>query len=260
MNNPYSQQYTALSTEELLAIVQKPEEYQPLAVQAALAELAARGVNAEEQQHFATELQGEQQHPFQGSLLHQLSSLVRAAAPVYDSMRRRWRTHNRVTVLAAVATLYAALSLWSYQWLVTMWFTDDFTPTIDFSLLFSCIEALWMPIAALLLWRKNKAGWVMLVLKLPANIFSSVYQWIFWVKNPGMFTATMVESLLTHFQPSPASTIRNFILTIVVVLYACSGPLRERLGISTHIVWLCIAASLIFGGTLWFSLFLEVLS
>lgn len=236
MDNPYAQQYATLSTKALLAITHNPEEYEPLAVQAARAEIEKRNISSEEQQVLITELKEEQQHPSESSLSYQTSSLaravVRAAVPVYHNFRHRWLAMEHVAFFAAITTFLALVSLWNHKWIIDLWRMNDLD--IDGITLLSVVEALWMPIAAVLLWRKHKTGWGMAVILLSANITMSTISYASFLADNHLLSNT------TFFSSSFDALLPALLFQVTALLLACRTPLRKQLQISHRTMQLCL--------------------
>jgi hypothetical protein len=246
MSNPYEQYYATLDSDALLAILQKPEEYQPEALAAAQRELDKRNHTPEELEEMEQYLTHKKQEQEKSSLSYRASGVAAEAPAFYRTLQTQAASANLRT-LSILVTILAGISLWSHFYLLEWLFAEGIGLDLEFFI--SCIEALWLPAAAVLLWRRHRAGWIMTVVFLSYFAAGKLGMYMHEVLNPPPVPDFGAEAFNSMF---PQKGFFHYFILILfsgsILVYACVPVIRRELDIqrSTFLLSLLVPAVLTF--------------
>jgi hypothetical protein len=165
--NQFSERYKTLSTPELLKVIDTPSDYQALAVEAAVEELANRGLTGQEIADARSEnesleleeqLQKEKRKLFENKLKDVGAYIADAVNPVFETSPKTKRVINLLISLLGITFLIQLFSEFPMvKFLLTY---GKATLTFKTSMLY--FLPLIMPfMGAFLLWRSKILGWLL---------------------------------------------------------------------------------------------------
>lgn len=232
MNNSYTHYYATIDSDALLAILHKPEEYQPEALEAARQELEKRNHTPEELEEMKFYITHKEQKHEKSNLTYKVSMLTAKASTLYRDIQTQTRTANLRT-LTILATILAGISLWNHFYLIELLFMEDIG--FDLSYIAAWVEALWLPVAALLLWRQHRAGWIMTIAVLTSFMTVQICLYMREVLNP---LPTIGADIFVSMFPQ-----KGFFHYFIIILfsgsflaYTCLPAIRRELGIDRQLL------------------------
>ena len=181
----FLQEYEHLSTSTLLAILQQPQDYQPEALSAARTLLAGRTVTEDdtvETAQYIEKLENEREsRKSQGKLLQ--DKLAYLLEPVINPKAtiepRRW-----VNLLLAGITLLFAWNLYVLARLYIMKFGPPSVIPLTIEDMVFTIRVAYLPVIVFLLYKRRKAGWILLMVDRTWNFLSSGVSFFYLFEYP----------------------------------------------------------------------------
>ncbi|NCU02956.1 MAG: hypothetical protein GXC73_03125 [Chitinophagaceae bacterium] len=165
--NNFAAYYTTISNAELLSILDNPENYQAVAIDAAKQELVNRKLSETELNEAREELnavllqeaeQKEKRKAFEEKLTNTGHELIDTISPVQPGSPSAERMLRFLVIVFGIMALY-----WTYKRWEDEWYYSDTFPGFDEGLLY------YLPLLAfiagtVLLWMRKSTGWSLLVI------------------------------------------------------------------------------------------------
>jgi hypothetical protein len=250
--NPFSENYKSLKNSDLLNIIRNPQDYQPLAVEAANNELTNRQLSNEElaEAEFEFELvqkerenKIEKQREIESKLMNVGTTLAETLNPVQKSELTSDNAIRLLTIVFGGMSIYRLYA--AYRDIKNI---SDIAYFDWIGGLFSLVLLFLVPIATFQFWKRKKNGWI---------LFSILFTF-------GCLSAIKIAIFAIHLQLSNIPGIERFIGPMNPVVYAmtfafyaaalwmiCKPNIREiynierdemfrRIGISTGVIVLIL--------------------
>jgi hypothetical protein len=164
--NKFTERYKTLSNPDLLKIIDNPGDYQPLAVEAANEELAARHLTAEEIAVANAENEGELQekqlktekrNAFERKVKDIGASVIDAVHPIQQTPPS---TNKIIAIFSIVFGVFFLVEFFNQFSFIKFMLTDR-AAKWDFEIIFYLLSIFFIPVAAYLFWRRKKIGWIL---------------------------------------------------------------------------------------------------
>lgn len=216
----FTEKFLKYSNTELLQIIDSPDDYQPIGVEAAKTILASRQLSDKDIEIATAELHAlkqeriakkQKQIDLENKLKNNVDSLISMFNPIQSG------TPNSDKVIKIVSMIFGGLFLFKLYkdfGLISFMFTDSGAKW-DFSLVLYILPMLFVPTATVLFFKRKKIGWTLLAIFLSYSVVCSI----------GLIILTII------IQPSSLPNLDNIF---------------PETTLSTHIMTL-----LFFVGTLW---------
>lgn len=164
--NQFKERYKLTSTTELLKILENSTDYQPLAVEAAKAELVSRNLSEDELTSAREELEVikqeyEQKEQYRRDFLYKIKDVVIYVwdylNPVKESTAKADKLINIISIVFGfIAVLRAIKEFGMLRFMFSGYGEWDFNMVLSFLPLFLIIGA------TILFWTRKKIGWILL--------------------------------------------------------------------------------------------------
>jgi len=162
--NPFSDIYKTLSPTELIRIVDDPDGYQPLAVEAASSELASRQLSEEETASLRTAVKNElekgvaKKKSYEDKLHRTISAIVNLVDPIGQEKP------STSKIILATGIVFGLISAWRIfnEFGLTKHMLLNSRSDELFELVIYLILLILPLISAVLFWRRKKLGWIIL--------------------------------------------------------------------------------------------------
>lgn len=220
--------YETISNAELLNILENPDDFQPLAVEAASTELKKRNLSDTEIEAakeilktkvLEKERQKENLKKIETTFLSTGQTLLDTLNPVQDGPQNIEKTIRFIVIAFALFFLYNLLSNWEF---VDMYIRDfSYSPLGSLFVLFPFII---LPISLPLFWNRKKLGWLLLVIFLSYSITGEILgllQSLSW--RPSGIQS--LDAILT--KPSPLKNIIHLAVFLGILYTFCRAVLRD---------------------------------
>lgn len=210
--NNFTNLYKTWTTDKLLDIIDNPNEYQPLSVEAAQIEINNRQLTPEQLDEakkiqsarlFEKEIKHQKVKAVEDKLKSVDTSLADSLNPIQKELPSTDKYIKLISLLLGGLFLYQFIK--DFKFLRFILFQED--SKWDFSIVFYFIPLILLPSAGLLLWFRKKIGWIL------ATVFfsySSSFAILLFIKTfnytPSCFPA--VDNLF----PTPSPTAYIFTL------------------------------------------------
>jgi hypothetical protein len=182
--NQFTELYKTLPTDELLDILDQPQDYQPLAVEAAKTEIKNRNLSTEmleaakAVQHSRLQAKietAEKKQARYDEIKNIGNTIGDAINPISTQTQNTDKLILRITLWFGLVAIYSLFDQYSFlKFMVDMgkW---------DISVVLTLLPIIFLPIASILFWFRKKAGWFMLTAYsayLVAGVIPSVITWV----------------------------------------------------------------------------------
>lgn len=222
--NPFSDYYATLDNASLVAILRTPEDYQPLAVEAAKLELERRNYTDEDLWAVEQYIEQKVKEREQATFAYRASLLTAGVRSLCRDIWVQSHTAPNVRTLAIFTTFLAVLTLWNHRYLVELPMIEG----IRFGLwdIAAYLEALWVPAAAVLLWLRYRIGWIMLVTALSFTVIGLcgyAYERLHPSSTNDFLTLLMDKDFSHYFI--------SILFHGSLLIYACLPSIRRELNV-----------------------------
>ncbi|MDR3696696.1 hypothetical protein [Mucilaginibacter sp.] len=226
--NSFTELYKTLSNSDLLKIIDNAADYQPIAVETAVAELAGRKLSAEElesavaanaleQQEKA--MRKEKRQAFENKVKGISAQVIDAVHPVQQSTPSTNRIINFLSVALGIMfllTLFTELSFLTF-----VFFNKD--SRWDSTLLVYLLQLFIVPVLTLLFWRRKRAGWILLCIYCSYSIVSGVV--LFFMVMKRFYGIPATDTLFPTM--SSASFLWNVVFYGGCLWLVCKRDVRD---------------------------------
>lgn len=242
MNTSFAQYYTTLDSDALLAILYKPEEYQPEALEAARQELERRNHTPEELEEMKSRInlatqEGLSYSPLAYGIGHRFHFLWIQL----QRLQHFTKGDRGVLVLAIVATIIALYALVTSSRSLLLYLHNDLYSNV----IEQCVLGIGFPcLAAFLLWKHYRTGWVLLTILMFSSLFEETRKYIFGILFP------LVENKLFGLLSSYVTTsLSRYVIVLIIPLgilaFAFRPSVRSTLKITRTNILIAIAVPLV---------------
>jgi hypothetical protein len=227
-SNNFSEQYKTISNTELLGILDNPNDYQPLAVEAAKEEFAGRRLSDAEIQAARESLIAEQaQKEKEREKARAIEARIKTAGqsfidtinPIQPGIHSAEKTIRLIVIIFSGLILYQLIG--DFKMLRSM--LRDLT-RFDLSSFFYFVPFVVVPVALVLLWKRKTPGWVLLVFFLTYTAVGIL--WVF-IENIGERPSWLTGSDRPFAGPSPASYLIQMLFVSGAAYVLCKPGIRE---------------------------------
>ena len=163
--NQFTERYKTLSAAALLKIIATPNDYQPLAIEAAKDELAARQLTSEELSEANAEneaelqekqLKTEKRNAIENKVKNIGTSLIDAVHPIQRTPPSANRTINILSIVFGVLFLIGFFNQFDF---IKFSITNK-AAKWSFQTIFYLLSTFFTPVAAYLFWGRRRIGWI----------------------------------------------------------------------------------------------------
>ena len=215
----FTERFKSKTDAELLNIIENSENYRPLAVEAAKAEIESRNLSDDE----ISDIEGKEQR----SILSKATGATKQTSMSEGSANR---------IIKSIAILFTLIWLYythSQSLIIQYVFSRD-EVNWDLHLIQILIPILYPPVMVFLFWKKQKAGWVLQAICLTYICFSIVYL---------IFTSFL--RLPYGFRMPDAAYVLPIILWLAILRTICLKGIRNVFGIDRRIMYLTIGVTIL---------------
>lgn len=212
--NPFTTRYQTLDNVDLVAIIDNPDDYQPLAVEAAKLELAYRNLSDEQlsKAYAALDIKDQEVYVKEQKAKHVEHKIKSVGASIFDLLhpmeKGKINPDKTITLISIFIGAFFIIQIYSNYGLVRMMFIQN-ENKLDSIIISMVAPLLVIPIVGLLIWKRNKIGWII------ATIFSTNFGIIAIWSFLSSFTETK-NPLILETNISPYSSIAVLILAVVI--------------------------------------------
>jgi hypothetical protein len=208
--NQFTERYKTLTTTALLKIIDTPDDYQPIAVNAAKEELAARHLTAEElaaanavidAELQEKQLKIEKRNVFENKVKDISASVIDAVHPI----QRTPPTANRIINILSIVFGVLFLIEFFNQFDFIKFMLTDRAAKWNFQMIFYLLSIFFTPVAAYLFWRRRRLGWVLFCAFFTFSALSAVILLCMLLKH--RHTDPTIDNLFPA--PSPVTQLWN---------------------------------------------------
>ncbi len=247
--NPYSQRFRDLSNSELLEALDRPDDYQPLAVEAARLELDRRNlteqelldarsiIQAQNDQKATKQQQAENRKDLAATTA---SSVTRGLLVLRDGPSTPAREINFISLVLGIAAIYDIYKQAGY-----ISFLLRESGAIRIADYLPIVPAVVLPISVYLFWRQRRIGWMALCTYLTysaCTVISTAILVRVWDYQSGL-GGLMV-------QPPEVLALQLLFLGGMIVAI-CRGKIREIFGIDPNIMAATIGGGMLVASIQW---------
>lgn len=249
----FAERYKAYTNAELLRIIDNAGDYQPSAVDTAKQIFTIRSLSDKEIETARKELEAEKQLESDkeekiNRIKNKASSILDEANPVKSKTPSADKIINIVSILLGMLFVY---QIYKEAGLVGSLFTD--IGDWDLSVLIFLLPLIILPVSAILFYKRQKSGWILLAIYLTYSAISVLI---------GMFMATWSKPSGTTLDLLISATPALYL--IIFLFYAgmtgaiCKNNIRQIYAVSkkTMILTLTITTTAVMLGIIFFISFL----
>lgn len=231
--NEFTERYKKTSTSDLLKIISTPSEYQPLALEAATAEIANRQLTPEQLHEAQAELEADQLRIEQGNAKQRAieekvnawsASVSDAVNPYQTGPITADRQIQAISIFFLVLALYYMYN--AYGFLSFLLFEDS--GEFDPSLILYFFPLVITPLAAIFFWRRKKIGWILVTIYLTYIAASEVVLFV-QAFNMREYTGDLIFPRMSLLQ-----YIGGAILYVWCLWITCKASIRVPYAVSTE--------------------------
>lgn len=200
--NEFTEKFTSYSNTDLLKIIDRPEKYQPEAVQTAITILNSRELSPEEYEKAKEELESERLASIAETEKQQLpeNKINTAASPVTGIFRPFQKSGHfidkGINLIVLCCTLLFAFYLYRRAGYIGYLFdSNDANTTTILLYFFYFIDLIYLPIGTFLLYRRKKTGWLLIVYFCIRSIISYIVSLKIKMEIPQENNSLTLESL-----------------------------------------------------------------
>lgn len=232
--NPFSEKYKSSSTSDLLKIIADPDNYQPLAVEAATLEIADRHLTDTELNEAKAELEFQQQENkiriekkkgIENNVKRNIFNFLHSINPIEKSTPTADKLIKLICIIFGAKAIFKIYKGFNY---VASLFTYN-SGYWDVWTVWFFIPLILLPIAIVLFWQRKKIGWIFLAIFLTystINIIALIYS-ILIHQSSGYPT---IDNLFPR--PSLTGPILTFVFFGGVLFTICKKNIREKFGVN----------------------------
>jgi len=227
--NQFTESYKTLSNPELLKIVGNPEDYQPIAVEAAKVELGNRQLSEEELASAKAEndfeIQNKSVHIEKKKVLeNKLKRFGNSAIEAIHPIRQGTLSVIRIiNILSLVFVIMFLLEIFNQFDFIKFMLTNK-NAKWDFGTIIYFIPLIFIPTATFLFWRRRKWGWILFCIFFTYSALSSVAL-AFKLLLSNRAANTQIDNLFPS--ASPSSFIWNIVFYGAYLWFLFRIDIRE---------------------------------
>lgn len=231
--NEFQERYKSFDNRKLLKILEEPESYQPLAIEAAKLELSKREVSEDETQSVKDEINDrkvkvekrqEQIKKVESKVKSIGTEFFETVSPIQEESQTIDRKINLIVIVFGFLSIYQFFQEFG---VIRYLFTDNLAEwALD--MIFYIIPLIGLPVAVFLFWKRNKIGWILMSAFFVYTIVNAI----------GLFLLTWNWSQQEKYT-SDYSTDNNLIEVLDHLLLPQRNPIEY------------VLVALVFGATLW---------
>ena len=225
--NEFTERYKKTSTLDLLKIINTPSEYQPLALEAATAEIANRQLTPEQLSEAQAALEADQLRIEQGRATQRAieekvtawsATVADAVNPYQTGPITADRQIQAISIFFLVLALYYIYNAYAFVGFLLFDDAAEFDP----SLVLYFLPLVITPLAAFFFWKRKKIGWILVTIYLTYVSASEVLLFI-QALNMREYTGDLLFPAIPLIQYIGAAIIYMWCLWVV-----CKASIREH--------------------------------
>ncbi|MEI6123898.1 MAG: hypothetical protein WCQ95_09720 [Bacteroidota bacterium] len=234
--NPFSEKYKLSRTSDLLKIIECPDEYQPLAVEAAKFEIADRQLTDIELNEAKTELEFQRQEnkiridkkrEIENNVRRNIFNFLNTFNLIQKSTPTSDKLIKLISIVFGAISVYKIYNEFNF---ITSLFTYN-SGHWDLWTVLYILPLIFLPIAIVLFWRRKKIGWILLVVFLTYSIINLIAL-IYVIINSKSSGSPIIDSIFPR--PSFIEPILVLIFFGGALLTICKKNVREKYGIDNR--------------------------
>ena len=230
--NPFFSRYKTLRNAELLTVINNPDNYHPLALEAAHTELNNRQLTPEQLELLYNNVETpEQQKVIHEQKAARISHIVNFLNPLSEAVPPVSKYINIITIIAAA--LYIVALIFGGKLMLIALFNPAFYSPFFF---YSSIPYLLFPIGILLFGLRKKVGWLILCL---VSAYKAIELLIIYKKEIGFKLDSQFGSEITDTRLIIFGIVILF--TLFVAISVCRADIRGIYKVSNRAKVLTIA-------------------
>jgi len=224
--NNFSQYYKTISNTELLSILDNPEDYQPLAVEAAKEEFTNRQLSDTEIQEARQSLITKQTQK-EKEKVKAVETTIKAAGhtfidtinPIQSGIPTTEKTIRFIVIIFGGIFLYQFISDFRSNWA----YVKDI-PRFPFESLIILLPQIFLLIATITFWKRKTLGWTLLTIFITFSAVSAIWL-LFEALN---WKASDFDGLYNLIpRPSPTAYISQLVFLVGTMYVLCKTNIRK---------------------------------
>lgn len=239
----FAQLYKTWPADQLLDIINNPDDYQPVALEAARTELDSRQLSEADLESAGAIQAGRQQEKTDrqrkaASIDHNIQSagttIAEALRPVENvlTVKKQIRYVSIAFGVIALINLYRELPALGYMF-------SDSSAVWDMGMVWYLLLTFLFPVAVVLLWFRKKLGWIFLALYF-AYALAGALIFLFSVLNSRLEYGTGL-----YAGPSPSTLPGSVFIYGGAIWVLTKDSIRKAYGIEKPVMWLSMAAGVV---------------
>lgn len=243
MNMSFAQYYATLDSDALLAILLRPQEYQPEALEAARQELERRNHTPEELEEMALHLvTTKQENQRYSPLAYKIGRKFHFLWIQLQRLRYFTRGNRGVTTLAIFATIIALYALVNGSMSIVHYLRGNlYDSAVEQGVLGIALPCL----TAFLLWKRYRTGWVLLSILMFSFLFRETRKYLFGIILFPAAENSLFGLLSSYFTTSLSHYVVALIVPLGILAFAFRPSVRSALEITRTNILIAIAVPLV---------------
>lgn len=255
--NQFVERYKTSKNSDLLKIIESPNDYQPLAVEAAKNEITIRRLSDQELNaakkeleilHQEKEQQTEKKKQIENKVKKFGFSLADTFNPIQQSAPTADKLIKLITIVFGGLTIYQFYKEFGMFQFMFIYGGGQW----DFSMVLYFLPLIILPVVTFLFWKRKKIGWTLLAIFLTYSAVSAISLFFLTLNLQPSGIA-----VLDNLRPSTSPTTHLFTLAFFggTLWVICKNNIREIYGINKKTMVSIISATTAIIGLITFSLF-----
>ena len=228
--NPFSEKYKLSRTSDLLKIIEFPDDYQPLAVEAAKYEIADRQLTDIELNEAKAELEFQRQEnkiridkkgEIENNVKKNITNFLNTFNPIQKSIPTSDKLIKLISIVFGAISFYQIYKEFNF---ITSLFTFN-SGHWDLWVVSYLLPMIFLPIAIVLFWIRKKIGWILLTIFLTYSVINAI-SLLYMILSNKSSGYSIIDSLFPS--PSSTETILSLLFFGGALLTICKNSVREK--------------------------------
>ena len=232
-SNPFSERYKTLKDADLLAILNNSQNYQPIAIEAANAELANRNLTAEqvEQLNAEAEIIDRKKALKQQKADAIEQSLLNVVNPPSQATRNIYITLIATTIFYVIALMYGG----------RLMFTGLFDPAFyNVNFFHATIPYILFPVGILFFAFRKRAGWIIII---TICTYEALVRLLILQRDISFKMDHLFSTVVTYRYLFSSAGVTLF--SILICVFMCRADIRAEYKVSDRLKVLSITAGVV---------------
>jgi len=247
--NQFEEKYKSLSNQQLLEIIEEGEKYQPIALEAAKAEIVKReisetDINSAKEKILEREAKKEAKQKRIEGIENKAkgigTGLLQTINPVKEGNGTVDKKINWFAMCLGILSVYQVFSQFDF---LRFMLTDEYSQ-FGLETLLIFLPVIVPLVATILFWMRKKIGWILISSFLVFTLVSTI--WMFYLALQRRSTSAQYAEVLEEIFPGP--NLSTFFISIIIlsgtIWFLNKYDIREVFQISkeTSLMTICITA------------------